>query len=72
LRIFSQSAPHVVYVTDKENRSPSPLKIRAIKKAAFVSEGRLAFAGIDFYLPGVAGGVGGVGVCRCGRRRCPR
>ena len=47
---FQLETPHVVsYVTEQENRPPSPLKIRAIKKAASVSEGRLIqfFAGGD-------------------------
>jgi hypothetical protein len=37
------------------------LKGRANKKAASVSEGRFAFAGIDFICPESRAGVGGVG-----------
>jgi hypothetical protein len=52
--------------------SAVPLKIRAIKKAASVSEGRLAFAGIDFICPVSRAESAAWAVCRCGRRRCPR
>jgi hypothetical protein len=42
------------------------------KKAAFVSEGRFTFAGIDFICPVSRAGSAAWAVCRCGRRRCPR
>ena len=66
--------------------SAVPLKIRAIKKAASVSEGRLAFnfvsphpalppspqSGEGFICPVSRAESAAWAVCRCGRRRCPR
>lgn len=60
---YSRTASH-----EEGESSAAPLKIRATKKAAFVSEGRFAFAGIEFICPVSRAESAAWVVCRCGRR----